>query len=80
MGAKVSRAQDNQETEGKGDKLMSKKEMDNVVPSDMTAGQNMTEGNQQKSYSEVVTEGATRKTRVFVGNKYLFALDGNLVK
>ena len=33
------------ETGGKGEMLMGEKGMDNMLPSDMTAGQNMTEGN-----------------------------------
>ena len=45
--------------------LMDEKEMDNMVPSDTTAGQNMTERNRRKSYTEVVIEGFTRKARVF---------------
>ncbi|KAI0220102.1 hypothetical protein LSAT2_028374, partial [Lamellibrachia satsuma] len=38
-GAKATGTKDNQETGGKGDMLMGKKEMDNLLPSDTTAGQ-----------------------------------------
>ena len=34
-----------------------KREMDNMLPGDMSAGQNVKEGIRCKSYSEVVTEG-----------------------
>ena len=47
--------------------LMGEKEMDNMLPSD-TTGQNITEGNRRKSYSEVVTGEERRKARVFVGD------------
>ena len=66
---KATAAQDNQETGGKRDVLMGEKEMDNLLPSDTTAGQNMMEGNRRKSYSDVVIEGVRRKTRVFVGTR-----------
>ena len=45
--------------------------MDNMVPSDTTVGQDMTEGNRRKSYSEVVIEGMKRKARVFVGDSII---------
>ena len=46
-------------------------EMENMPTSGMTAGQNKTEGNRCKSYSEVVTEGVTRKSSMFVGNSMI---------
>ena len=45
-----------QDMGGKGDVLMCWREMDNLLPGDMTAGQNVTEGIRRKSYSEVVIE------------------------
>ena len=36
---------------------MGEKEMDNMLPSDTTAGQNITEGNRRKSYSEKRQKG-----------------------
>ena len=45
-----------------------KREMDNTLPGDMTAGQNSTEGIRRKSYSEVVIEGVRRRARVFMGD------------
>ena len=50
-------AQDRQETGGKGDMLIGKREMDNRLPADTTAGQNATERIQRKNYSEVVIGG-----------------------
>ena len=38
------------------------------LPGDKTAGQNVTEGIQWKSYSEVVVERVRKKARVFVGD------------
>ena len=60
-GGKVSRgkatgAQVSQEMGGKGDRLMGEREIDNSLPGDKAAGQNVTEGIQRKSYSEVVIE------------------------
>ena len=45
-----------------------RKEKDNMLPSDTTAGQNMTEANRRKSYTDVVTEGVRRTSLVFVGD------------
>ena len=45
---------------------MGKKEMDNMLPNDTTAGLNVMEGNRHKSYSEEVIEGVGRKAMVFV--------------
>ena len=39
VGGKATGTKDNQDTGGKGDMLMGKKEMDNMLPSDTTAGQ-----------------------------------------
>ena len=55
-----------QETGGKGDRLMGEREIDNSMPGDKAAGQNVMEGIQQKSYSEVVIEGVRKRARVFV--------------
>ena len=60
---KVTGAKDSQETGGKGDRLMDEREIDKPV--DKTAGQNVTEGIQRKSYSEVVIQGVRR---VFMGD------------
>ena len=68
-GAMVTGAQNNQETGGKGVKLMGEREMDNMLPGDTTAGQDVTEGIRRKNCSDVVIEGVTRKTRVFVGTR-----------
>ena len=88
-GAKVTGAQDNQETGGKGDKLMDEKKMDNMVLSDMIAGQNMAEGNRRKSYFEVMMEKLGGKRRclwdsivrktdkvLHKGDDFLFAFQG----
>ena len=48
---------------------MGEREIDNRVPGDTTAGQNVTEGIQRKSYSKVVMEGVKRRARVFVGTQ-----------
>ena len=47
---KVTGAQFSQETGGKGDQLMGKRENDNSLPGDKAAGQNVMEGIQWKSY------------------------------
>ena len=44
------------------------REMDNTLPGDKAAGQNVTEGIRRKSYSEVVIEGVRRRARVFLGD------------
>ena len=49
MGGKTTGTKDNQETGGKGDMLMGKQEIDNMLPSDTTAGQTVTEGNRHES-------------------------------
>ena len=54
---KMTGAQNSQETGGRDDMLMGEEEMDNMLPSTMTAGQNLMEGIKRKSYSEVVTDG-----------------------
>ena len=53
---KATGARDNLERGGKADMLTSKNEMDNMLPSDTTAGHNMTEGIRRTSNSEVVVE------------------------
>ena len=50
------------------------------LPGDKTAGQNVTEGIQQKSYSEVVIEGVRRRARVFVGDSIVRKTDRVLNK
>ena len=79
-GGKATGTKDNQERGGKGDMLMSEKEMDNMLPSDMTAVQNMMEGNRRKSYSDVVIESVTRKARVFMGDSIVRKTDKALYK
>ena len=54
---------------------MVEKEMENMLPSDMTVGQIKTEGNRRNSYSKVVIEGVRRKARVFVGDSINRALN-----
>ena len=49
-----------------GDMLMGEREMDNMLPVDTTAGQNLTEGIRRMRYSEAVIEGVRRRARVFV--------------
>ena len=51
-GGKATGVQVSQETGGKHDMLMDEREIDNSLPGDKTAGQNVTE-----NYSEVVIEG-----------------------
>ena len=73
MGGKMSGgnakgAQVNQETGGKRDRLMGERKIDNSLPGDKAAGQNVTEGIQRKSYCDVVIEGVRKKARVFVGD------------
>ena len=41
---------------------------DSLSQSDKTAGQNVMEGNNWKSYSEAVREGVRKRARVFVGD------------
>ena len=76
MGAQV-----NQETGGKGDRLMSEREPDNSLPpSDKAAGQNVMEGIHLKSYSEAVIEGVRKTARVFVGDSIVKKTDRFLNK
>ena len=72
----------NKETGGKGtvDMFTGKKEADNMVPSGNTAGQNMTDRNRPKSYSDVVIEGVTRKVRMFMGDSMVRKTDKALNK
>ena len=55
-------------------------EMDNMLPSDTTAGQNVTQGIRHKSYTEVVIEGVKRRARVFVGYSIVRKTDRALNK
>ena len=48
--------------------LMGEREIDNSLPGDKTGGQNVMEGIQWKSYSEVVIEEVRNRVRAFVGN------------
>ena len=67
-GGKATGAQVSQATGGKGDRLMSEREPDkSLPPNDKTAGQNVMEGINRKSYSETVIEGVRKRARVFVG-------------
>ena len=59
-GGKATGAQVSQETGGKHARLMGEREIDNSLPGDKVAGQNVTEGIQRKSYSEVVIEGVRK--------------------
>ena len=47
---------------------MGEREIDNSLPGEKAAGQNVTEGIQWKSYSEVVIEGVRKRARVFLGD------------
>ena len=55
--------------------LMDERKMDNMLPGDTTAGQNVTEGIRCKSYSEVVIEVVRRRSRVFVGDSIVRKTD-----
>ena len=65
-GTKVPGVQDNQETGGKGDTLLGKREMEDILPGGTTAGRNAmqkesdAEGIRRKSFSEVMLEGVRR--------------------
>ena len=65
-GEKVTEAQVSHETGGKGDRLIGERKIDKSLPGDNAAGQNVTEGIQQRSYSEV--DGERKRARVFVGD------------
>ena len=56
-GGKATRAQ---ETGGKGDILMDEKDIDNSLQGDKAVGQNVTEGIQRQSYSDVVIDGVRK--------------------
>ena len=62
-GGKATGAQVCLETGGKGDRLMGESVIDNSLAGDKAAGQNVMEGIQRKSCSEVAIQGV----RVFVG-------------
>ena len=77
---KATGAQESQETGGKADRLMGERKIDNSLPGDKAAGQNVTEGIKRKSYTEVVIEGVRRRARVFVGDSILRKTDRVLNK
>ena len=54
--------------------------MDNMLPDDMTAGLNVMEWIQRKSYSEVVIDGVRMRVRVFVGDLIVRKTDRVLIK
>ena len=80
LGVKGTGAQYSQQTGGKGDRLMGEREIDDSLPGDKTAGQNVTEGIKRKSYSEVAIEGLRRRARVFVGDSIVRKSDRVLSK
>ena len=43
---------------------MCERKIDNSLPGDKAAGQNVTEGIKRKNYAEVVIEGVRRRARV----------------
>ena len=45
---------------------MGEREIDNSMPGEKVAGQKLTEGNQRKSYSELVIEGMRKRGMVYV--------------
>ena len=80
-GGKAMGAQVSQETGGKGDSLMGEREIDNsLLPGDKAAWQNVTEGIQRKSYSEVVIEGVRKRVQVFVKDLIVRKIDRVLNK
>ena len=79
-GGKAMGVQVSQETGGKGDSLMGEREIDNSLPGDKAAGQNVTEGIQRKNYCEVVIDRVRKKARVFVGDSIVRKTDGVLNK
>ena len=75
-GGRATGAQVSQETGGKGDRLMSKREPDNSLPpSDKDAGQNVMEGIHRKRYSEGVIEGVRKRAVVFMGDSIIGKTD-----
>ena len=50
-----------------GAQFSNETEIDNSLPGDKAAGQNVTDGIQRNSYSEVVIEEMRKRARVFVG-------------
>ena len=66
-GGKVMGVQVSQEMGGKGNMLTGERELDNRLPSDKAAGQNVMEGFHRKSYSEAVLEEVSKRARVFLG-------------
>ena len=81
MGGTATGAQVSQVTGGKGDMLMSERELDNSLSqSDKAAGQNVMEGIHRKSYSEAVIEGVRKRARVYVGDSIVRKTDRVLIK
>ena len=74
-GGKATGVQFSQETGGKGDRLMAERETYNSLPGDKSAGQNVMEGIQRKSYSKAVIEGVRKRARVFVGDSIVRKID-----
>ena len=64
-----------QERGEKVDTLISEREIDNSLPGDKAAGQNMTEGIQRKGYSEVVMVRVRKRARVYVGDSIVRKTD-----
>ena len=79
-GTKAPGAKYSQEKGWKGDLLMGERQMDNTLPGDTSAGQNVTERIRHKNYSVVVIEGVVRRARVFVGDSIVMKTDRALNK
>ena len=60
--------------------MIGEREIDNSLPGDKAAGQNVTEGIQRERYSEAVIEGVRKRARVFVGNSIVRKTDRVLNK
>ena len=73
-------AQYSPQTGRKSDKLMGEGEVDNILPGDMTAGQNTTEEIRRKSYTDVAIERVRRRARVFLGDSIVKETDRTLGK
>ena len=76
-GGKATGAQVSQETGGKCDMLMGEREIDNSLPGDKAAGQNVTE---RKSYSEVVIQGVRKRARMFMRDSIVRKTDRAISK
>ena len=79
-GAKVPGAQYSQETGRIGDMVMGEREIDNMLPGDTTAKQNVMEGVRTKNYSEVVIDGVRRRARMYVGDSIVRNTERALIK